>query len=265
MRDTGQAEDRPGGIVRMAGHAHTYLLTHGDNFPQEVGIIFEQLVRIDALIQLQCVFQLRETLRLPAGQGEAVGTLRRPPHNLQRGHASQLLLVIVQAVGAVLRDQARQIGAQPVQHRHEIVDNHLHAVLGEISDGGFVVFNVPVAGRQAELDILVDVDALNHLARETVGLHQGDVAGDLLLRPHLSGGLVIEKTHDPRHAGYLADLRQSNGVAVFSVPAKGHFHFSVPLFLFIFSAFPAFTLCGKLPGGLCKCMNNFEGKKLTFS
>ena len=74
---------------------------------------------------------------------------------------AQFLLIEVQGVGAVLGDLPGQIGTQPVEHRHEVVDDDLHAHLGQVADGLAVVGNVLVPGGQAHLDVLMDVDGLD--------------------------------------------------------------------------------------------------------
>ena len=111
----------------------------------EILEVFKQLLLVHALVELQHVLQLGQTGGLPARQGEAVGVFGRAADDLHRGHRAQLGLVVIQAVGAVLRDDARQIGAQPVQHRHEVVDDDLHAVLRQIADGLAVILDVHIA------------------------------------------------------------------------------------------------------------------------
>ena len=235
VRDARQAEDRPARIVRMAGHLHADLFAGRDDAVEEILEVFKQLLLVHALVELQHVLQLGQTGGLPARQGEAVGVFGRAADDLHRGHRAQLGLIVIQAVGAVLRDDARQIGAQPVQHRHEVVDDDLHAVLRQIADGLAVILDVLVARGQAELDILMHVDALDDLALEPRGMHLVDIRLDLVFLPNLARGLVVKHAHQAGAAGDLLDLLERDFVALTAIPAKRHFHVLPFSFRFVWS------------------------------
>ena len=206
VRNARQAEDGPARIVRMAGHSDANLLAGRDDAVEEVLEVGQQLLLVDVLVQLKHMLQLGQALRLPARQGEAVGVFGGLLHDLDRGHRAELLLVEVQAVGAVLRDLAGEVGAQPVEHRHEVVDDDLHAVLGEVADGLAVVLDVLVARGQTELDVLMDVDALDDLALKARGVHLVHVRLDFVLLPDLTSGLVIQHAHQTGAVRNLLDL-----------------------------------------------------------
>ena len=208
----------------MAGHAHAHLFTNRDDRIQEILEVFKQLILIHALVKLHHALQLCQTCRLPAGHGEAVGVFRGAAHDLHGGHISQLFLVVIETVRPVLRDLPRQICAQPVKHRHEVVDDHLDAILGQIADAGLVVLDILVARGQSEFDILMHIDALDDFALKPRSMNLFDVAADFILFPRLACRLVVQHTHEPRAARNLLDLLERDLVAVAAIPAKCHFH-----------------------------------------
>ena len=234
MGDAGQAEDRPGRVVGVAGHDDPAFLAGGNDAVQEVLVVGPQVVGGDGLVPLQGGLQLRQAVRFPAGQGKAVAVLYGVAHQVHGGHGPQLRLVKVQAVGAVLWNQAGQVGAQPVKDGHEVVDNDLDAVFCQIADGNAIVFDVLVAGGQAHFNVLVDVDRFNDLAFQTRGMDLVDIGADFLLRPDLSGSLVVQEAHQAGHAGNLLNLAQGHAVTVGTVPTERHFHVSILLKLPVF-------------------------------
>ena len=214
VRDARQTEDWPRGVVRVTGHYNAALLTGRDDAVEEVFVILAQFVRADILVQCQYPFKLCQTLRLPAGEREAVAVFYGALDYFERPHIAELRLVEVQAVRAVLRDDAGKVGAQPVEHRHEVIDDDLDAVLGEVSYSGAVVCDVLIARGQTELDVLMDVDGLNDFAFESSGVDFIDVALYLVLVPDLARGLIVQKAHDTGHAGDLLYLFDCNAVTV---------------------------------------------------
>ena len=54
-----------------------------------------------------------------------------------------------------------QVGTGPVKDGHEVVADGLDAELGQVADALLVVLDVLVARRQADLDVVVDVDGLD--------------------------------------------------------------------------------------------------------
>jgi len=156
--DAGQAEDGPGRVVGMAGHNYAAFLAGGKDGIQEILKVGSQIIGGNELIPLQSGLQLSQPLRLPTGQRKAVAVVNGIADQVHGRHGSQFLLIKIQAVGAVLRNEAGQIGAQPVKDRHKIVDNDLHSVFGQIADGGLVALDVGIPAGQPHLDVLVDVD-----------------------------------------------------------------------------------------------------------
>lgn len=214
VRDARQAEDWPRGVVRVTSHYNAALLAGRDDAVEEVFVILAQLVRADVLVQCQYPFKLCQTLRLPAGKREAIAVFYGALDYFERPHAAELRLVEVQAVRAVLRDDACKVGAQPIEHRHEVIDDDLDAVLGEVSYSGAVVCDVLIARGQTELDVLMDVDGFDDLALEPSRVDFIDVALYLVLVPDLARGLIVQKAHDTGHAGDLLYLFECNAVTV---------------------------------------------------
>ena len=232
---TRKPEDRPCRIVRMAGHLDANFLADRDDSIQEVLVVLGKLVLVDLLIALHGLLQLSKTLRLPARHGEALGILQGVLHQLDSGQALQLGIVIVQGVGAVLRDLSRKVRAEPVEDRHEVVDDDLDADLREVPDGLDVSVDVLVSGGQAHLDVLVDVDGLDDLALQTGFLDVLHIGADLFLRPDLACRLIVKEAHDAGHSRDLPDLLQGHRITVLSVPAECHLHI-VFLLLIMYAA-----------------------------
>lgn len=214
VRNARQAEDRPSGVVGVAGHYNAALLAGRDDAVEEVFVILAQLVRADVLVQCQYPFKLRKALGFPAGKREAVAVFNGALDYFERPHAAELRLVKVQAVRAVLGDDTGKVGAQPVEYRHEVIDDDLDAVLGEVSYSGAVVCDVLIARGQTELDVLMDVDGFDDLALEPSRVDFIDVALYLVLVPDLARGLIVQKAHDTGHAGDLLYLFECNAVTV---------------------------------------------------
>ena len=226
--DTRQAEDGPGRIVRVAGHAHAHLLAHGNHRIQEVLEVLAQGAGRHVLVLLQRVLQQRQTLRLPAGQSKSTAALGSSAHNFQRAHFPQVLFIKVQAVGAILRNYSRQIGTQPIEDRHEVVHNHLDAITGQVADRIDIVLDVLITRGQAGLDVLVNVHAFDDFQLKPSRVDLIHQRLDILPLPH-HAGRPVQKPHQARHAGDLLNVLQWDGVSLTAIPAKGHFHGSFSL------------------------------------
>ena len=73
-----------------------------------------------------------------------------------------------------------ELGAQPVEHQHEVVDDHFDPMSCEILQGLAVIGDVGVTRRLAELDVLMDVHRLDDLALQAGLIDLLDVGGNLL-------------------------------------------------------------------------------------
>lgn len=190
----------------MACHADTDLFTDRDHSIQEILVVLTKPVCGHAFILLQRGLELCQTLRLPSGKRESVAVCCGLADDLQRSHVAQVLLVKIQAVGAILRDQTRQVRSEPVKYRHEVVDDDFYAVFCQVADGDVVVLDVFVAGRKPHLDVFVYVDALDDLAFQSGFVDLVDKCLDLFLGPYLACRLIIEEAHQSGHTGDLLDL-----------------------------------------------------------
>ena len=219
----GQAENRPRRIVRMAGHAHTDFLAYRNYRVQEVLEVLPQAVRGHSFILLQGRFQQCQPFRLPAGQGESLAAGRCPADDFQGTHVSQILFVKIQAVAAVLRDHPGQVRAQPVEYRHEVINDHLHAVPGQHADRGDVVGYVLIPPSQAGLDVLMNVHRLDDFNFKSGFVDFLFERSKLILRP-VHAGRLFQQAHQAGHTGNLFDVLQRNRVRLASIPAECHFH-----------------------------------------
>ena len=214
---------------------------------QEVLQVFPQLFLGDRGVSLEQLVQLCHALRLPAGEGHVI--------LLSEGHdvlshslviALDLILLIEQCSGAVAHG-VEQIGTGPVEHRHEVVADDLDTELGQIADALLVVLDVLVAGGQADLDVIVDVDRLDHVHVEAVSVDLIGYLLNLVDLPDLAGHLVVQRPDDAGHAGDLLDVAQADRIVALAIPAPTHFHrhrkiLLFYIFCFAFSAQPCAAL-----------------------
>ena len=124
-----------------------------------------------------------------------------------RGHRAQLGLVVIQTVGAVLRNDACQIRAQPVKHRHEVIHDDLHASTSP--DCGWICSNsrcirsrVGRPSLMSSCTLTLSMTSHSRPAACTSSIY-------FLISssvPYLACGFVIEHAHQPRAAGNLFDL-----------------------------------------------------------
>jgi hypothetical protein len=231
----------------MDSHFDAALMAGGHQCFQEVLQVFPQLFLGDRGVSLEQLVQLCHALRLPAGEGHVI--------LLSEGHdvlshslviALDLILLIEQCSGAVAHG-VEQIGTGPVEHRHEVVADDLDTELGQIADALLVVLDVLVAGGQADLDVIVDVDRLDHVHVKAVGVDLIGYLLDLVDFPDLAGHLVVQRPDDAGHAGDLLDVAQADGIVALAIPAPTHFHrhrkiLLFYIFCFAFSAQPCAAL-----------------------
>ena len=117
-----------------------------------------------------------------------------------------------------------EVGAEPVEDRHEVVADDLDAGAAEAAEGLGVIGDVAVARGHAELDVVMDVDALDDLELQAGGLDGGLEVGDLLDRPHFADGHVEERADDTGRAGDLPHLPEVDAVVLFPEPTESHLH-----------------------------------------
>ena len=128
----------------------------------------------------------------------------------------------------------KQVGAGPVKDGHKVVANHFHAELGQITDGLAVVFDVLIPGRQADLDVIVDVHGLHHIHVEAVGGKLLLDLGNFLHFPDFPGQFVVQSPDDAGDTGDLLDVGELDVVIALAVPAETHLHWHWNSSLFFF-------------------------------
>ena len=87
-----------------------------------------------------------------------------------------------------------------------------------------VVLDVLIAGGQADLDVVVDVDRLDDVHVEAIGVDLVCDLLDLVDFPDLAGHLVVQCPDDAGHAGDLLDVAEGDRVVALAIPAPTHFH-----------------------------------------
>ena len=246
-QQAGQAEDIPRGIVHVDGHLDVALAAGGHQSFQEVLQVLPQLLLGDRGIGLEQLVQLCHTLRLPAGEGHVI-LLGKAQDVVGHGLVIVLdhVLLVEQSSGAVA-DRVEQVGTGPVKDGHEVVADDLDTELGQVADALLVVLDVLVAGGQADLDVIVDIDRLDHVHVEAVSVDLIGYLLDLVDLPDLAGHLVVQRPDDAGHAGDLLDVAQADGIVALAIPAPTHFHrhrkiLLFYIFCFAFSAQPCAAL-----------------------
>ena len=223
-QQAGQAEDVPRGVVHVDGHLDVALAAGGHQGFEEVLQVLPELFLGDRGVGLEQLVQLCHPLRLPAGEGHVV--LLGEGHDVL-GHglvvALDLVLLVEQCGGAVA-DGVEQVGAGPVEDGHEVVADDLDTELGQVADALLVVLDVLIAGGQADLDVVVDVDRLDNVHVEAVSVDLVCDLLDLVDLPDLAGHLAVQRPDDAGHAGDLLDVAEGDGVVALAIPAPTHFH-----------------------------------------
>ena len=208
----------------MDGHLDVALAAGGHQGFEEVLQVLPELFLGDRGVGLEQLVQLCHALRLPAGEGHVV--LLSEGHDVL-GHglvvALDLVLLVEQCGGAVA-DGVEQVGAGPVEDGHEVVADDLDTELGQVADALLVVLDVLIAGGQADLDVVVDVDRLDNVHVEAVSVDLVCDLLDLVDLPDLAGHLVVQRPDDAGHAGDLLDVAEGDGVVALAIPAPTHFH-----------------------------------------
>ena len=219
-----QAEDVPRGIVHVDGHLDVALAAGGHQGFEEVLQVLPELFLSDRGVGLEQLVQLCHPLRLPAGEGHVV--LLGEGHDiLSHGLVIALdLVLLVEQCGGAVADGVEQVGAGPVEDGHEVVADDLDTKLGQVADALLVVLDVLIAGGQADLDVVVDVDRLDNVHVEAVSVDLVCDLLDLVDLPDLAGHLVVQCPDDAGHAGDLLDVAQGDGVVALAIPAPTHFH-----------------------------------------
>ena len=117
-----------------------------------------------------------------------------------------------------------KIGARPVENGHEIIADHFHSERSEVADRLNIIVNVFVPGRQADFDVVMDVDGFHHIHIEAIGIQLFLHFGNFFRLPDFSGQLVVQSPDNCGYSGDLFYIGKRNSVISFAVPAKTHLH-----------------------------------------
>ena len=221
---TRQTENIPRRIVHVNRHFDVTFLAGGHDCLKEILEVCPQLLVIDVGIILEQLVEFCHTLRLPTGERHIIflGEIQ----NILRHRVVVILnhtLFIKQRRGTVA-DLVEQIGTRPIKNRHEIVANDLYTEFAQVADALLVVFNQRIAGRFADLDVIVNVDGFHHVAVESVGVKLLHHLSNFRFLPDLTGHFMMQCPDDAGHAGNLFDVGQLDFIVSFAVPTKTHLH-----------------------------------------
>ena len=117
-----------------------------------------------------------------------------------------------------------ELGAQPVENGHEVVDHDLDAVLSQVFHGLAVVLDVLIASGLTELDVFVNVDRLDDLDFQACGVDFVDELLNFLFRPNFTHGDPVHRAHESGSSGDLLDVLEGNRISLAAVPTECHFH-----------------------------------------
>ena len=252
-QDARQPQQRPRRIVGMGADVDSRLLGHRRRLFQEIDQMAAQPVRVDALIAAQLLQQLVQRIAVGrAGQARAdvaaklgdatVGHVGETP----RGLGGQSLGVILGSARALqdmdveghevrqvephrpraLARRPAQVGAGPVQHRHEVVADRADAAVRQPAQRFLPIgdMGAPVAG--LGLDVLADGDAFDHLPFQPAGAHLVLALADALDRPGGARGHMMQGGDDALHPGLHRVLHAY--LVHRTEPAPGVSHVSSP-------------------------------------
>ena len=211
----------------MDCHLDVSLLAGRHDCFKEILQIIPEFFFGDRCISFEKLIKLCHTLRLPARERHVV--LLREAHDVFRHGliiALDHVFLIEQSRGAVSY-RMEQICTRPVKNRHEVVADYLDAELAEVQDALLIILDQGVSCRQADLDIVVNIDRLNDLRIETVSVDLIYYLTYLILFPDFTGHLVVQSPDNACNSGDLFDVTQSDRVVTFAVPTPSHFHWHI--------------------------------------
>ena len=115
-----------------------------------------------------------------------------------------------------------QVGACPVEHRHEIIADGLDAAASQVAQASDIVGNELVAVGAAILDALAHGQAFHHAPSESVILDILFHFHHLLLAPHHAGLDVVERCDDAFYANLAQHVQGDFVVGAEPTPCLFH-------------------------------------------
>ena len=188
--DARQIKHRPCGVVGMDRHFDAVLFAGRHDGFQEIHQVIEQLVCGDILVRFKQLLDVCKTFGFPAGHDETVGVGIGLVKEHLRVDGIDDGLVVGKHSGTVVARLCK-VRARPVKDGHEVVAYHVDALVTEVFQGLDVVFDVLIARRQTDLDVVVDVDGLNAGNFQILRFHLRFQRGNFFSRPQLACLAVV--------------------------------------------------------------------------
>ncbi|MNG02092.1 hypothetical protein D3C84_851000 [compost metagenome] len=110
-----------------------------------------------------------------------------------------------------IRHFPRQVGASPVQYRHEVVAHDIEAAARKVAHALLVVGDVLVTPTTAALDVFMHRNAFHHRPAQACGFDHLFARRDGVHRPDFAIGDFVQRGDDTGRTG-LADVRQGDRV-----------------------------------------------------
>ena len=234
--DARQAEDVARRVVGMDAEPHSKLLRRRHDFLEEPAVVGADRLAPDAVVALQRLAQPRDVVavegarqprhdRMEQRLAVAFRRLLEPRGGL-RAHFRGIVVLrrlaaqhvdlegrhpmrLEPQAGAAPRDRRGEVGARPVEKRHEVVADREDPFGRKVRHGLAVIGEERGEVPLPPLDALVDRQALDHDPVEARRLDLGLARGDGLPRPDLAIGDLVERRHDARRPS-LGDLGQGD-------------------------------------------------------
>ena len=108
------------------------------------------------------------------------------------------------------RQWERKVGARPVDHRHKVIANPVHAAGRQITQRLSKGADITLASHHSGLNVIVHRHAFDHRPNQGCDafarlFDQGLARGDGFNRPHLTNGNIVQGSDDSRRPR-LADI-----------------------------------------------------------
>src|SRR5882762_10656808 len=116
-----------------------------------------------------------------------------------------------------------EVGACPVEDRHEVVAQHGNAELAHTRDAGAVIVDAPIAPGAPQLDVLVHRDALDHGKAKPGILDLSLERAEARAAPGVAHRHVVQRGHDARDSGDLSNMGERDRISG-AEPAKARDH-----------------------------------------
>src|SRR3989442_2444694 len=200
-----------GGVDRRAD---TRLLGDRHDAVQEVREIVPQPLRIHVAVGGEQRLQLGGLVR--------GGPPRELPGAARQVDGSERSVVVRERGGPVWQAHG-EVGARPVEDRHEVVTQHRDAELAHARDTGAIAIDEPIAPGAPQLDILVHRDALDDGKAESGVLDLSLEGAEVRPAAGVAHRHVVQRADHARDTGDLSDVRERDRVGG-TEPAKTRDH-----------------------------------------